>query len=68
LLFGLLRRFVPRKDKKLPFFVRINFIALADQTFPGVEDIFTSQPRKANGHEKWIDFPLSFGIASVSLV
>jgi len=37
-----------------------NLIALTDRTFPGVNELFTSLPRKSDGHEKWIDFYLKF--------
>jgi len=37
-----------------------NFIALTDQTFPGVNELFTSPPRKSDGHEKWMDFAFKF--------
>jgi len=36
-----------------------NLISLLDQTFPGVNTLFSSPPRK-NGHEKWIDFVEEF--------
>lgn len=37
-----------------------NFIALTDQTFPGVNELFTPQPRKSDGHLKWVDFTARF--------
>jgi transposase len=37
-----------------------NLISLLDQTFPGVNELFTSPPRKSDGHEKWIDFAARF--------
>jgi len=37
-----------------------NFIALTDQTFPGVNELFSSPPRKSDGHEKWMDFAFKF--------
>ena len=37
-----------------------NLIALLDQTFPGVNELFTSPPRKRDGHEKWLDFSSYF--------
>lgn len=40
---------------KLKVMMKNNLIALLDQTFPGVNTLFTSPPRK-DGHEKWIDF------------
>ena len=33
-----------------------SLIALLDQTFPSVNMLFSSPPRKGDGHEKWIDF------------
>ncbi len=37
-----------------------NLIALLDQTFPGVNKLFSSPARKCDGHEKWVDFALKF--------
>lgn len=37
-----------------------NLIALLDQTFPGVNKLFSSPARKGDGHEKWVDFALKF--------
>ena len=37
-----------------------NLIALLDRSFPGLSDLFTSQAREKDGHEKWIDFALRF--------
>lgn len=37
-----------------------NFISLTDLTFPGVNELFTSQPRDKDGHQKWIDFAVKF--------
>jgi transposase len=33
-----------------------NLISLLDQAFPGLNQLFTSQSREKDGHEKWIDF------------
>jgi transposase len=44
---------------KLRTMLKNNLIALLDQTFPGVNKLFTSQAR-ADGHEKWIDFAAYF--------
>ena len=44
------------KYSKLKTMLKNNLIALTDQTFPGVNGLFTSQARKSDGHEKWIDF------------
>lgn len=47
-----------------------NLISLTDQTFPGVNTLFTS-PARADGSEKWVDFVGTFWhcgcISSVSL-
>ena len=45
---------------KLKTMLKNNLIALLDQTFPDVNKLFTSQPRKSDGHEKWVDFALKF--------
>ena len=45
---------------KLKTMLKNNLIALLDQTFPGVNTLFTSQARKSDGHEKWVDFALKF--------
>jgi transposase len=37
-----------------------NLISLLDQTFPGVNELFTSPSRKSDGHEKWLDFTARF--------
>ena len=48
------------KYGKLKVMLKNNFIALTDQTFPGVNEMFTSPPRKSDGHEKWMDFAFKF--------
>jgi len=40
--------------------VKNNFISLIDQTFPGLNELFSSRPRKSDGHQKWIDFAMTF--------
>lgn len=45
---------------KLKVMMKNNLISLLDQTFPGVNTLFTSPPRKEDGHEKWIDFSAKF--------
>lgn len=45
---------------KLKTMLKNNLIALLDQTFPGVNKLFTSPARKNDGHEKWVDFALKF--------
>jgi hypothetical protein len=37
-----------------------NLISLTDQTFPGVNNLFSSPARESDGHEKWIDFLMRF--------
>ena len=36
-----------------------NLISLTDKTFPGVNELFSS-PSRADGHQKWIDFVITF--------
>lgn len=45
---------------KISTMLKNNLIALLDQTFPGVNTLFTSPPRKSDGHEKWFDFAKEF--------
>lgn len=44
---------------KLKVMLKNNLIALLDQTFPGLNGLFFSKPRK-DGHEKWVDFAAAF--------
>ena len=37
-----------------------NLISMLNQTFPGVNELFKSPPRKSDGHEKWLDFAAEF--------
>ena len=48
------------KYQKLKTMLKNNFIALTDRTFPGVNELFSSPPRKSDGHEKWMDFAFKF--------
>jgi len=48
------------KYSKLKTMLVNNLIALTDSVFPGVNELFTSPPRKTDGHEKWLDFLLRF--------
>ena len=48
------------KYTKLKTMLKNNLISLLDQTFPGVNELFTSPPRKSDGHEKWFDFAVRF--------
>lgn len=45
---------------KLKVNLKNNLITLLDETFPGVNTLFKSAPREADGHEKWIDFAVKF--------
>lgn len=36
-----------------------NLISLTDKTFPSVNELFSS-PERADGHQKWVDFVMSF--------
>lgn len=49
-----------RKFNKLKTMLKNNLIALTDSTFPGVNELFSSPPRKSDGHEKWLDFAIKF--------
>jgi len=44
------------KYGKIKTMLTNNMISLLDQIFPGVKELFTSPPRKRDGHEKWLDF------------
>ena len=48
------------KYGKLKVMLKNNFISLTDDTFPCVNELFTSGPRKSDGHEKWMDFVFKF--------
>lgn len=48
------------KYSKLKTMLVNNMISLTDSVFPGVNELFTSPPRKSDGHEKWLDFLLKF--------
>ena len=45
---------------KLKVMLKNNLFSILDQTFPGANTLFTTPARKADGHEKWIDFVLKF--------
>jgi len=70
-----LRQFVPESDArrmlkllsrqynkygKLKTMLKNNLISLTDNTFPGVNELFSSPPRPSDGHQKWIDFVTHF--------
>lgn len=44
---------------KLKVMLKNNLISMLDQTFPDVNTLFSSKPRK-DGHEKWVDFVAQF--------
>jgi transposase len=45
---------------KISTMLKNNLIALLDQTFPCANTLFSSPPRKGDGHEKWVDFAKEF--------
>ena len=45
---------------KLKVSLKTNLITLLDEVFPGANTLFTSAPRKSDGHEKWVDFVVKF--------
>lgn len=45
---------------KLKVMLKNNLIAILDQTFPNANTLFTTPARKADGHEKWVDFVLKY--------
>lgn len=45
---------------KVKVMLKNNLISLTDQTFPGVNSLFTSPARESDGHEKWVDFLARF--------
>ena len=48
------------KYSKIKTMLTNNFISLLDQTFPGLKELFTSNAREQDGHEKWVDFAARF--------
>ena len=48
------------KYNKVKTMLTNNLISLLDQTFPCLKDLFTSQSREKDGHEKWLDFAAQF--------
>jgi len=58
----MLKTYSRQYDKyvKLKTALKNNLIFLVDQTFPGVNTLFSPHSRKSNGHEKWIDFVADF--------
>lgn len=59
------------KLNKILVMQKNSLIALLDCCFPGVNTLFTSPSREADGHEKWVDFVLKFphddSVAKLSL-
>jgi transposase len=45
---------------KLKVMLKNNLISIMDQAFPDINTLFSSPPRKENGHVKWIDFSARF--------
>ena len=45
---------------KLNVMLKNSLISVLDQTFPDVNKLFSRQLRKADGHEKWVDFAAKF--------
>lgn len=48
------------KYGKIRTMLKNDLISLLDQTFPSVNELFKSPPRKSDGHEKWFDFVAYF--------
>jgi transposase len=48
------------KYGKVKTMLKNNLISLLDQTFPGVNELFSSPPRQSDGHQKWVDFAAAF--------
>jgi len=48
------------KYNKLKSMLKNNLISLLDQTFPGVNTLFSSPARESDGHQKWLDFAEKF--------
>ena len=59
------------RTKKSSVVLRNDLISLLDQTFPGVNTLFDSQPKRSNGHFEWVDFVKRFWhkdcVAGISL-
>jgi len=58
----MLKAFSRQYDKyvKLKTVLKNNIISLLDQTFPGVNTLFSSPARKSDGRQKWLDFVAKF--------
>lgn len=59
------------RTQKSSVTLRNGLISLLDQAFPGVNTLFDTQPKRSNGHFKWVDFVKRFWhrdcVAGVSL-
>lgn len=49
-----------QRTKKSSVVLRNGLISLLDQTFPGINTLFDIQPKRSNGHFKWVDFVRRF--------
>lgn len=49
-----------QRTKKSSVVRRNGLISLLDQTFPGINALFDIQPKRSNGHSKWVDFAQRF--------
>lgn len=45
---------------KIKTMLKNNLISVLDQTFPGINKLFTSAAKRSNGREKWVDFVLRY--------
>lgn len=45
---------------KLKVMLKNNLISILDQTFPSANTLFSTPAKKADGHEKWVDFVLKY--------
>ena len=45
---------------KLKVMLKNNLISILDQTFPCANTLFSTPAKKADGHEKWVDFVLKY--------
>ena len=48
------------RTKKSSVVLRNGLISLLDQTFPNINTFFDTQPKRSNGHFKWVDFVRRF--------
>lgn len=61
-----------QRAKKSSVVLKNGLIALLDQAFPGINTLFDTQPKRSNGHFKWVDFVRRFWhkdcVAGLSLI